>query len=591
MTQKLLSVVLIFVFAYGISCAQESDAMSPPVIEDEMTVDPDQNAQWRTGQNKYPAKPKNMWELGINVGHSFIAGDVESAGITGFGAGLTFRKAINYVLSIRFGGQFTQNKGYDARPLSFNTFQRERTYQQADNQSVLSGYQGSVVHRNYKTTIFSGNLEAILNIGNILFHQERNKWNVYLAGGVGFNVPDVTLDLLDGNSLYDFEGVSSPYDLTTVEGRRDARSDLKDLLDGDYETEGGVENTIAKFGDDKSVIPHFIFSVGVSKKLSDRVNIGIEHQVMLSDNDLLDGFVLRSASDESNNLDIPHYTSIRLGINLGDEEKRTEPLYWVNPLDAPYSDIAELKQRPKFDLTDSDGDGVIDMIDQEKDTPAGCPVDTRGVTLDSDGDGVEDCKDKEPYSPPGYTVDADGVAQVDDPYLTEDEIVQLIESRPQPKAEWFLPMIHFDLDKYYIRPQFFGQLHNVATVMKTHPNLKIVVEGYADNRNPDDYNNVLSYKRANAVIEYLTTNYDIPRERLILNYGGEDELLVEGLPDNHSTSREEEIKHYMNRRVEFRVAGEGDTDMEKPEGPDAGAATPNSSRPGPKYSGNRNSGY
>ena len=44
----------------------------------------------------------------------------------------------------------------------------------------------------------------------------------------------------------------------------------------------------------------------------------------------------------------------------------------------------------------------IDMLDQEVNTPAGAPVDTRGIALDSDGDNIADYKDKEPYSPPGY---------------------------------------------------------------------------------------------------------------------------------------------------------------------------------------------
>lgn len=592
MTRKIVSALIALALPLCICYAQESDAFNAPIIEDDMTVDAEQNQQWRTGQQKYPAKPRNMWEVGINAGHAFISGDVEAAGLSGYGFGLTFRKAFNYTLSLRFGGQYTSSKGFDARPSNFNTIERERFYRQAENQAALSGYSGSQIHRNYKTGLFAANLEAILNVGNIMFHNPRNKWNTYIGLGVGVNIPDVKLDLLDGESgLYNFEGVSAPYDLNTVDGRRDSRNDLKDLLDGDYETEGGVEQSIAKWGDDKTVIPHFLFSVGISRKLSDRINLGIEHQIILSDNDLLDGFELRSAVDETNNLDIPHYTSLRLGINLGDSEKRSEPLYWLNPLDAPYSDIAELKQRPKFDLTDSDGDGVIDMIDQEKNSAAGCPVDTRGVILDSDGDGVVDCKDKEPYSPPGYTVDEDGVADVQTPYLTENEIVELLESRPQPKAEWFLPMIHFDLDKYYIKPSFYGQLHNVATVMRTHPNLNIVVAGYADNRNPTDYNTVLSYKRANASMEYLMEKYDFPRERFVLQYGGEDEALIADLPDNHNTNLQEEIKHYMNRRVEFRVATADDQNMDAPEGPDAGEATPGSSRPGTKYSGNRNSGY
>jgi len=62
-----------------------------------------------------------------------------------------------------------------------------------------------------------------------------------------------------------------------------------------------------------------------------------------------------------------------------------------------------------LDLTDRDGDGVIDLLDQEQNTEIGCPVDTRGITLDSDGDGLFDCKDMEPFSPPGYEVDGNGV--------------------------------------------------------------------------------------------------------------------------------------------------------------------------------------
>jgi outer membrane protein OmpA-like peptidoglycan-associated protein len=152
-------------------------------------------------------------------------------------------------------------------------------------------------------------------------------------------------------------------------------------------------------------------------------------------------------------------------------------------------------------------------------------------------------------------------------------------------------MVHFDLDKYFVKPEFYGQLHHVATVMKTHPNMKIVAEGYADNRNADEYNKVLSYNRANEVINYLVTRYEVPRDRFILQYAGESEVLVPDLPDHHTTTRNQEMQHYMNRRVEFRVAGAGDQEMAKPSGPDAGEKSPQSSRSGSKYSGNRNSGY
>jgi outer membrane protein OmpA-like peptidoglycan-associated protein len=568
-----------------------------PVIEDEKTADPEQNKMWRSGQSAFSAKPKNMWELGIHAGHAFVSGDVEAPFPAGYGFGLHVRKAINYTLSLRLDGRYQSSKGYDAR--NFNFLGVERTYlQNVDAEPILAGYtdlntNDDNIHRNYKANIMAFTLDGILNIGNVLFHNPSNKWNAYIALGGGLYIPKISVDLLNGDQLYDFSGVTEGLDLTTKSGRNDARKNLKELLDGDFETDGGEEQDVIALGDHKTIIPHFNFGVGISRKLSDRINLSLEHSVLVSDNDLMDAFEDRSNFDETTSNDIAHYTSIRLGINLGSFDKRVEPLYWVNPLDGPLNDIAELKQRPKFDLTDSDGDGVIDMTDQEVNTPAGCPVDTRGVTLDSDGDSVADCKDQEPYSPPGYEVNSSGVAQVPDKYLTEDEVVNLITARGAGMGElnWFLPMIHFDLDKYYIKPEFYGSLHQVATVMNSHPDMKVVARGYTDNRSSDEYNNVLSYNRAKAAIDYLVSNYNLPRSRFLLAYGGEDSPIVKGLKDSHNISATEEYKQYINRRVEFFVAKATDTDMSRPAGPEAGENTPGSSRPGSKYSGNRNSGY
>lgn len=76
--------------------------------------------------------------------------------------------------------------------------------------------------------------------------------------------------------------------------------------------------------------------------------------------------------------------------------KRTEPLWWINPLDYLYSEgrNPRLMRLPKPVLPDSDGDGVTDQQDMEQ-TMAGCPVDSRGVSLDTDGDGIPDCKDRD----------------------------------------------------------------------------------------------------------------------------------------------------------------------------------------------------
>ncbi len=588
-----------FLFLPSIHSQTTTSKFMSPVVEDEMTVNPEQNKLWKSGQSKYSAKPKSMWELGIHGGTAFVSGDVEAPFPAGYGFGLHLRRAINYSLSWRLDASYQSSKGYDAR--GFNYFGSERTYNQnIDALPILAGYtdvntNDDNIHRNYETNILAFTAEGILNIGNVLFHNPSNKWNLYTAIGIGVNIPDVGVDLIDANGqLYDFSSVTEGLDLTTTDGRNDARDNLKNLLDGDFETPGGVEQDVISFGDYKTVIPHLSLSLGLSRKLSKRINLGIEHRVLLSDNDLLDGFEKQNNISTTSSNDIAHYTSIRLAINLGSKEKRVEPLYWVNPLDASFNDLAELKQRPKFDLTDSDGDGVIDMTDQEINTPVGCPVDTRGITMDSDGDGVVDCKDEEPYSPPGYEVNPEGIAQVKNDYLTEDNVVDLINERSAAMASnlnWFLPMIHFDLDKYYVKPEFYGSLHNIASVMRSHPEIKVLVNGFADNRSTSEYNNVLSYNRSSEAIDYMVTTYNIPRNRFVLTYGGEESPIVGDLKDTYNTNDTEEFKHYMNRRVEFRVATSTDTEMSRPAGPEAGKNTPGSGRPGSKYSGNYNSGY
>ncbi len=580
-----------FLFTSTLIAQTVDDKFAAPVIEDEMTADPEQNKMWRTGQAVYSAKPRNMWELGLHAGPAFISGDVEAPFPAGYGFGLHLRKALNYTFSLRFDATYQSSRGYDARPAA--AFLNERIYyQNVAETPALAAYAvaGAVYHRNYKASILMGSMEGMINIGNVLFHKPSNRTNFYMIAGLGLNMPRVFSDLLDASgNPYDMSAVADG-DNQTAEKRKNSRNNLKDLLDGDFETRGGIEKDIITLGDNKTLIPHFNVGAGLSKKLSRRINLSLEHRVMLSDNDLLDAYEYRTNSDETNSNDFAHYTSLRLGINLGSFEKRVEPLYWVNPLDGPFTDIAELKQRPKFDLTDSDGDGVIDMTDQEINTPAGCPVDTRGVTLDSDGDNIPDCKDQEPYSPPGYEVNSDGVAQVPD-YLTEEEVINVINTRGGSNFAWFLPMIHFDLDKYYVKPEFYGSLHHVASVMNSHPDLKIVAHGFTDNRSSNEYNNVLSYNRANAAVNYLVENYNIPRSRFVLSYGGEQAPIIKNLRDSHNLNSMEEYKHYINRRVEFRVATATDTDMTRPAGPEAGANTPGSSRPGSKYSGNRNSGY
>lgn len=642
------------------------DTWKSPYVTDEMTRDPEQNQSWKMGEYKYSSQPKNSWEVGLHGGHFFYDGDVDSKMPGGWGAGLHLRKAINYAFSIRGSAFFGITKGLE------NQFWRHR------NNIGANGVGGGLVDPVYdmldptndingpgewipstKTTSIVADLSVVLNIGNLLFHKERNKWNWYVAAGLGLNHHITKLDLLDTDG--------TPYrnlrqqldwnqrDFNTRSGRVAFEKALGDIYDGVYETTGPEKKGIFRLGDDINLFPTVTGSMGISRKINKRLNIGLEHQAFFTDNDYLDGIKYRNAFDQTNNLDVGHYTHIRLGINLGNFDKVTEPLYWLNPYDAAFNDIADLKSKPALDLTDDDNDGVLDIMDQELDTPEDCPVDTRGVVLDSDGDGIVDCQDKEPYSRPGCPIDEVGVANcVEECCANEESINKLIDQRTEGIketlvqngiapvemrsetrtvtnadgtkttetvqvpvvvsgsngvngtngtngrngavgaagrngmmrsgcGEWFLPMIHFDLNKSTIKADYYSHLHNVAQVMKKCPEVCVVAQGHTDQRNSNDYNTVLSYKRSKSAVDYLTSNYGIDRSRIKLMYGGEENPMI--------SAPNSEAHHFMNRRVEFRTCEANDFDMAAPESyvePNSGSVSPAQSE---YYNGNKSSGY
>ena len=583
MTNKIKYLFLMLVIVSSSLMAQTDKAIKTS-ITDEMTANSDQNKSWRMGQSAYSAKPKNAWELGVHLGHFFIDGDVDRRIPGGYGVGLHLRKAIHYVFSLRADFMYGQARGIDPQMWSHVSKGGglvESVYSPYANQD---GWYPS-----HKTSYGYLAMQGVLNIGNLLFHKDKNKWNWYTAIGAGLSSHKAKLDLLDGNGN-PYSGLASISDnFDTKAGRKDIIKALDAKYDGVYETEGWKKAGIFRLGDETNIHVVFTASMGISRKLSKRINLGLEHQVITSDNDALDGIRFRTALDQTNNNDISHYTNLRLGINLGNFDKVTEPLYWLNPLDAQMNDIASLKQRPVFDLTDTDQDGVIDMLDQEMETAAGAPVDTRGIALDSDGDGLADYKDEEPYSPVGSPINDKGVAQVKC-CINMDDVNKVIDTKiskvnnvtKSDCGNWFLPMIHFDLDRSNIKPEFYGHLHHVASVMKMCPSLCVTVQGHTDVRSSNNYNNALSYDRAENVVNHLVSQYGVDRSRIKIMYGGEETPMVAG------SKREKE--HYMNRRVEIRVCGTNDTEMSRPEGAprsSKGVKSTSSS----KFIGNKNSGY
>ena len=563
---------------------------------------------------KINAQPKHQWEVGIHGGHFMVTGDINPR--PGWGVGLHVRRALDYAWSIRIEGMIGRAFGIEPRnsggsalsPGNANPVLREAGY----------GANGNQFYHNYRMEYSALKALGVWSLNSFNFKNKIRKVNWYVFAGPGVNRYSTWMDLTaddellpDGSNAYDFNSVAIGLNPNqSREDRRTVRDNIENILDGDYETRAEVAQG-RRQGDDEGDNAETQFNAegtvgaGFSFRLTPRINIGFENMTTLTfgnEGDLLDGYRWRTTQDLTQFKDLINYSNLRLNFNLGSKDNASEPLWWVSPLDLLGEDIAEVKSRPKLDLTDTDEDGIIDMLDQEKGTENGCPVDTRGVTLDSDGDGLADCRDKEIYSPPGYKVDSDGVADVPEPdYISEGDVNRIVDEKikqikfPTPVAaapaqDWFLPMIHFDNDYCSIKGTEFGKLHHVAQVMKLNPGLRVVAEGHTDRRSGNCYNDVLSYNRATTAVDYLSSKYGIDRNRFVVRWGGENTNLV-------STDG----ANLMNRRVEFRVAtsesnmgapGCGVTRAGKGCNNGAGGGSGVSSGGGSSnYSGNKEAGY
>ncbi|MGQ9646168.1 MAG: peptidoglycan-associated lipoprotein Pal [Thermodesulfobacteriota bacterium] len=84
--------------------------------------------------------------------------------------------------------------------------------------------------------------------------------------------------------------------------------------------------------------------------------------------------------------------------------------------------------------------------------------------------------------------------------------------------------IHFDFDKYDIRPGDAEILKENAALLMKYPKVKIQIEGHCDERGTNEYNMALGERRANAAKRYLIS-LGISSDRIsTISYGEERPL-------------------------------------------------------------------
>jgi peptidoglycan-associated lipoprotein len=118
--------------------------------------------------------------------------------------------------------------------------------------------------------------------------------------------------------------------------------------------------------------------------------------------------------------------------------------------------------------------------------------------------------------------------------------IQCIEPK---RPEWKFEDVHFDFDRYTLRPEALRILDEAVKAMQSDNTLRLTIEGHTDSIGTNEYNLALGERRANSAREYLVSR-GISADRLnIVSYGEER--------PKHDNSREETRR--LNRRAALTV--------------------------------------
>lgn len=118
----------------------------------------------------------------------------------------------------------------------------------------------------------------------------------------------------------------------------------------------------------------------------------------------------------------------------------------------------------------------------------------------------------------------------------------------KPGEVFILKNLHYDFDKWNIRPDAARILDSLVGFLRQYPSIKIALCSYTDSRGSDQHNLILSEKRAIAAKAYLL-GHGITDNRVIARGYGGTKLLNQCT----KTVRCSEAEHEMNRRTEVEI--------------------------------------
>jgi outer membrane protein OmpA-like peptidoglycan-associated protein len=111
------------------------------------------------------------------------------------------------------------------------------------------------------------------------------------------------------------------------------------------------------------------------------------------------------------------------------------------------------------------------------------------------------------------------------------------------------PEVYFETDKYELDPEAEAELDKIIDYLFENPMMNIRLYGFADPRGTDEYNDVLSARRVEAVKKYLMRK-GVPENRIMVKALGEIQEVQSVEGDENATIDQ---KFRKARKVQFET--------------------------------------
>jgi len=102
--------------------------------------------------------------------------------------------------------------------------------------------------------------------------------------------------------------------------------------------------------------------------------------------------------------------------------------------------------------------------------------------------------------------------------------------------------VFFDFDKSNLKQESFIELDKLMELLKKNSNLKIEIGGYTDDKGNEKYNQILSQKRADAVVNYLIQKGIVATRLIAKGYGEMHPVVPNDTEENKAKNRRTEVK-------------------------------------------------